>query len=354
VKRLATISVIGLHAFLLWCLLSVVRSSGPGGNVLQPASATASNTAADGPAAEEAGSPAARAGDRLDRMTFRRASNPLPSELARRTAECRNGVLIDWDKRKILWRKDANRPVPIASLTKMMTMLLLMETVRDDPGVTLDSRVRVTREAAAVGGSQVYLDPRETFTLEELLKCVAIFSANDAAHLIAQYLGGGDAARFVERMNRRARELGLNQMHFYTPSGLPPRTGGVENRGTAMEAAFLAARLSRYPEVVKWTSTWLAWIREKSSKPFQLVNRNRLIKECPGVVGMKTGFTQKAGFCVAAVCRRNDRVLIAVVLGCPSQKIRNRLVRDLLNWGYAAEDARFRSRTAGASVSTGQ
>ncbi len=352
-KRLATISVVGLHAFLLWCLLSVVRSSGPVGSG-PPPPAAASKAAAEGDAAEERGAqPRKRTGDRLDRMTFRRAANPLPPELARRTGQCRNGVLIDWDKRKILWRKDANRPVPIASLTKMMTMLLLMETVREDPGVTLDSRVRVTREAAAVGGSQVYLDPRETFTLDELLKCVAIFSANDAAHLIAQYLGGGEVGPFVERMNRRAGELGLNQMRFYTPSGLPRKAGQVENRGTAMEVAFLAARLLRYPEVVKWTSTWLAWIREKSPKPFQLVNRNRLIKDCPGVIGMKTGFTQKAGFCVAAVCRRKGRTLIAVTLGCPSQKVRNRLVCALLDWGTAEGDARLRA-AAGVSTSAGR
>ena len=273
-------------------------------------------------------------GPRLGPDTFqnRQVSEP-PLEVARKTGLCNTGILVDWTDKTLLWKKHPDRVVAIASLTKMMTALLLMEAVQTNAH-TLEEPVRVTPAAYNVGGSQVYLDPRETFTLEELLKCTMIFSANDAAYLVAEYLGGGKVEPFVARMNKRADALGLEHTHFHNPHGLPESGSDRENRSTAREMAFLAGHLLRYPAVVKWSSTWLSWIREDTDKPFQLANRNRLVQTCPGVIGMKTGYTNEAGYCIAAVADRNDRVMIAVVTGCPSSKKRNDLVETLLDWGY--------------------
>lgn len=257
-------------------------------------------------------------------------------ELATRQKSCRSGVLIDWGKKEILWRKSAEKSVPIASMTKMMTALLLVEAIKADPSLSLKTPIQITKAASMIGGSQVYLDPRETFSVDELLKCMMMFSANDAAFQIAEYLGEGDVNRFVAKMNSRAKSLGLSNAKFHTPHGLKDAGTGRENEATAMEMAFLGAKLLQHPAVVKWSSTRLSYIRENSStfKPFQLVNRNKLITTCPGVNGMKTGYTAKAGFCITATCSREGRVLIAVVTGCASSNARNDLVKALFDWGY--------------------
>ncbi len=262
---------------------------------------------------------------------FRRGLKPLPATLRAKTRECREGVLVLRESGRILWEKAAEKPGAIASLTKMMTALLLAERIRTDPALSWTTPVRVTRAAARIGGSQVYLDPRETFTLGELLRCIMIFSANDAAYLVAEYLGGGKVGDFVSTMNRRARELGLRHTRYYTPNGLAD-SRGRENVSTPLDQAVLTERLLDYPEVVRDASTWISEIREKTGKPFRLVNRNRLVHDCPGVIGMKTGFTRKAGFCVAAVCRRDGRTAIAVLMGCRSSRRRNALAAALFDW----------------------
>lgn len=271
----------------------------------------------------------------LTALTFHSDSTlRLPADLQQESGLCRTGLLVDWSAQKILWEKRSTEAVPIASMTKMMTALLLIEEVKSDPLMSLQTPVKATRSAAAVGGRQIYVDFRETFTVEELLKCMMIFSANDVAYLTAEFLSGGDVSAFVNRMNSRAQQLGMTKAHFYTPHGLP--SGSGHDKATARELAFLAAQLVRYPEVVRWASTWLDYIRQNSERfePFQLVNTNRLIKEVDGVNGMKTGYTDDAGFCITATCQRNKRLIIAVVTGCPSADARNDLVKDLLNWGY--------------------
>ena len=267
--------------------------------------------------------------------SLQRAAVAMSAELARQTKGCKTGIILDWDRQTILWGKDEKRAVPIASLTKMMTALLAREDIEKKPALTLETRIQVTPSSAKIGGSQVNLDPRENFSLDELLKCIMIFSANDAAHLLAEFIGDGKPEQFVRRMNSKAQALGLKSLKFYNSHGLPEGRSRKQNSGSALELAQLAGRLLQYPDIVKWSSTWVAHIREKTDKPFQLVNRNRLVKTCKGVNGMKTGFTQKAGFCVAATCERGGRKVIVVVTGCSSSKARNALVTDLLDWAYA-------------------
>ena len=214
--------------------------------------------------------------------------------------------------------------------------VFVVEQIDADPALSLSTPVRISKTAHRIGGSQVYLDPRETLTLDELLKCIMIFSANDAAYQVAEYIGGGDASVFVEKMNRRASAMGMERASFRTPHGLTDSATGTADIATATELAFLGAVLLDRPEVVKWSSTRLSYIRENSEKfkPFQLVNRNALITSCEGVNGMKTGYTSKAGFCVTATCKRDGRTLIAVVTGCSTKKDRNELVKALFEWGY--------------------
>ncbi|MBT3378311.1 MAG: D-alanyl-D-alanine carboxypeptidase [Lentisphaerae bacterium] len=261
---------------------------------------------------------------------------PNPA-VVRKKSSCKSGILVDWTNRQILWRRRDTTVTAIASLTKMMTACLLLEAVEARPELSLSTPVRVTPGAAKIAGSQVYLDPRETFPVQDLLKSIMIFSANDAAYLIAEFLGGGDPQTFVRAMNDQAKTFGLQNTHFLNPHGLPS-AGRKENQSTALEMACLAGQLLEYPEIVRWSSTWLSYLRQNTQKPFQLVNRNRLVNPSEGVSGvngMKTGFTSKAGYCVAATCTRSSRTLIAVVTGCPTSKERNSLVEALLEWGYA-------------------
>jgi len=329
-RRTAIIIVVAaIHAFFLLGLLTVRPGRDSAGGGRTPAGRPEDAVPGTNAEPAQAGTPSA-SGTPL--FPYRRAIRPLPDELARATRECRTGILVDNTDRTILWEKDADRPAPIASMTKMMTALLLMEAIDKDPALSLDTPVRVTPEAARVEGSQVYLDPRETFTLDELLKCMMIFSANDAAFLVAQFLGGGDVNRFVERMNQRAVELGMTHTRFYNPHGLPEPGTRRENMSTARDLVLVANECLKHPRIVKWSSTWLSWIRQRTGKPFQLVNRSRLVHDCPGVVGLKTGFTRKAGFCITAVCRRGGREWILVLMGCPSQKVRNQLACKLFDW----------------------
>ncbi len=326
------------HAILLWqALLEPIAERvaadtdivAAGDRLGQPpASAAGTGTTAHSTSSPHAGRPS------LSNST----GVSLPPELAAKTKGCQTGILVDWTGRTVLWRKSETQRVAIASLTKMMTALLLVEAIADRPDLEWTTRVQVTKDAALVGGSQVYLDPREAFSLEELLKCIMIFSANDAAFLVAQVVGGGEPEPFVQKMNARAAELGLNTLKFHNPHGLPPPNGGSENQGSALELALLAATLLDHERVVHWSSTWLSYLRENTPKKFMLVSRNRLVnpKEgCAGVNGMKTGYTRKAGYCIAATCSREGRVLVAVVTKCHSQTQRNELVRALFEWGYS-------------------
>jgi D-alanyl-D-alanine carboxypeptidase (penicillin-binding protein 5/6) len=302
-------------------------------------SAAETTTAAEPAPAGPAGAGARPVDPRFDPANYTRNAPPLPNDLDVKAALCRAGVALDWTHRNILWEKNAAEPVPIASMTKMMTAMLLLETVRDlNSGLTLNTPVRVTEGAWAIAEGQVYLDPRETFTLDELLKCMLIHSANDAAHLVAEFLGGGNPKRFCQLMNRRAKELGLSSFALFNAHGLTEPNRPRQNSASPLDLAFLAGHLLDYPEVVRWSSTWTSAIREQTSKPFLLTNRNKLVKTCPGVNGMKTGFTTVAGFCVAATCNRNGRVLIVVATGCPSSVARDSLVAQLIEWGYTCRN----------------
>ncbi len=291
----------------------------------------------------------------LTMATFRLTPLPLslPAKLqAQANSGCTSAILIDWTTKELLWAKNPDTAVPIASMTKMMTTQLLMEAIHKEKRVDMQTRVQVTRACSKIGGSQVWLDPRESFTVEELTKCVMVKSANDAAYLLGEFLANGDYAAFVARMNQRAAELGCTGMKFYNSHGLPPDPKSPENQATPRELAMLAARLVEYPDLMQICGIKLDALQRPATnpgKPTEIFNHNTLISKrpCAGVDGMKTGLTNKSGHCITATCLRNGRRLIAVVCGGHTAIDRDRLTAALLDWGYAQQAAR---QTAAAAA----
>jgi D-alanyl-D-alanine carboxypeptidase (penicillin-binding protein 5/6) len=238
---------------------------------------------------------------------------------------------MDVETGQILLEKDAHKKVIPASIVKMMVLLLVMEKI--DAGVLhLSDIVTVSAWASKIGGHQVYLAEGEQFSLEELLEAVAISSANDASTAVAEYLAG-DVDACVEMMNARAKELGMNDTTFANVHGLPPDKGQKENLTSAYDVALLGRELLKYPQILTWTSTIEDTFRNGT---FTLTNTNRqLIRKYRGADGLKTGFHGRgAGFSVCATAQRQDRRLIAVVMGAPRKVDRYSAVVDLLNLGF--------------------
>ena len=256
------------------------------------------------------------------------------------SAGTRAGILVDADTGNVLWDKQATTPVQIASMTKLMTLLLACEDIQSGRnGITLQSPVKVSSAAMKIGGSQVWLDPKETFPLEELLRAVAIKSANDAAYQVAEFLGQGDVYGFVGRMNRRAREIGMKNTHFRNPHGLPGKTSAEDNVSSPADMALLAEYCLNHEKLMQWAAMPRADFRGGKT---ELVNHNNLLpgRKYPaaGVDGLKTGFINRSGYCVTVTCKRDGKRLIAVVTGFDTGKNRDLFVRSLLNWGYARRD----------------
>ncbi len=256
------------------------------------------------------------------------------------SAGARGGVLLDADTGNVLWDKNAGTPVPIASMTKIMTLLLASEDITSGRnGISLESQVKISRATMKIGGSQVWLDVRETFKLEDLLRAVAIKSANDAAYQVAEFLGDGDVHGFVARMNRRARELGMKNTHFYNPHGLPGNSSSEDNVSSPADMALLAEYCLGHAKIMEWASMAKSDIRGGKT---ELVNHNNLLAgrryPSPGVDGLKTGFINRSGYCVTITCKRAGKRMIAVIVGFDTAKNRDLFARKLLDWGYARAD----------------
>lgn len=251
------------------------------------------------------------------------------------------GILVDMDRNTVLWAKNPSKPVPVASLTKIMTIMLAYEIAMDDSSpYTLESLIPVTTEAINTAASKVDFKKGEMFTIRELLVAASVKSANDAAHLLAEHLGGGKADKFIEDMNRRAKEVGMTHTTYFNAHGLPGKTKELDNRSSPEDIARLCLIFRNYSYLMELAGLRSAPFREKGSPNYMLLqNHNNLLPgaktAAPGVNGIKTGFTNRAGFCVAATCERGGRNLLAVVTGFPSAADRDNFVRVLLDWGYA-------------------
>ena len=291
---------------------------------------------------------------KLDFTGAARDNSPGLKLIDRATA----GILVDMDTNKVLWAKNPSKPVPIASLSKIMTIMLTYEIAMDnDSPYTLESLIPVTTEAINTEASKVYFKKGEMFTLRELLVAASVRSANDAAHLMAQHLGGGKAEPFIEDMNRRAVEIGMTHTTFRNAHGLPGKSKALDNQSSPEDVARLCLLFRTYPYLMELAGLRTAPFREKSSPDYILLqNHNNLLPGAktasPGVNGIKTGFTNRAGFCVAASCERSGRHLLAVVMGFPSQLDRDNFVRVLLDWGYAKIGVGAAKKSSAASTTT--
>lgn len=237
-------------------------------------------------------------------------------------------ILIEATTRKVLYEYNADEALPPASVTKIMTLLLVMEAI-DSGKIALTDMVTVSEDAAAMGGSQVYLKVGETMSVEDMVKSVVVASANDAAYALAEFVAGSEGA-FVEKMNARAKELGMKNTHFENTNGLDDTT---ENHViSARDIAIMSAELLTHEKILDYTTIWQDTIRDGA---FTLTNTNRLIRFFQGANGLKTGSTSKAGFCISATAKRDGMQLIAVVMGSENRDLRNETAKKLLNWGFA-------------------
>ena len=243
-------------------------------------------------------------------------------------SDAKSLILIEASSGKVLYENNADEPLPPASVTKIMTLLLVMEAV-DNGQIKLSDPVTVSEAAAAMGGSQVYLKVGEQLSVEEMIKCVVIASANDAALALAELIAGSEAS-FVTLMNKRAKELGMNNTNFENTNGLDDTT--VNHVISARDIAIMSAELMKHSVILKYTTIWQDSIRNGA---FVLTNTNRLIRFYPGANGLKTGSTGKAGFCISAAAKREGMQLIAVVMGSSTRDSRNETAKQMLNWGFA-------------------
>lgn len=246
-------------------------------------------------------------------------------------------IVVDAETGEVLFEDGADRKTYPASVVKMMDLLLILEAVERGE-VALDEPVRVTAEAAKIGGSQIYLKENEVFVVEDLLYALMIQSANDVAIALAIHVAGSREA-FVSRMNARAEELGMTSTRFTSPHGLPPSTGQDPDLTTARDISRLARALLARPGAIRYTSTKTYAIR---SGQFVMRSHNSLLQSFPGCDGLKTGYFSAAGFSIAATASRGGKRMVAVVLGSESSKVRDQKARDLLNLGFTLATERTR------------
>lgn len=237
-------------------------------------------------------------------------------------------VLIDATTGTLLYAKNPNEALPPASVTKIMTLLLVAEALRDGR-IKSDDKIYISNEAASMGGSQIFLEEGEEFSVEELIKSTVIASANDAAFALAEHVGGS-VDGFVDQMNAKAKELGMKNTVFENVTGLDDDT--VNHVCSAYDIAIMSQELIKHDVIMKYSKIWQDTIRDGE---FTLTNTNRLVRYYKGCTGLKTGSTDKAGFCISASAMRNGMHLIAVIMGSDTRDERNAAARTLLDWGFA-------------------
>ena len=243
----------------------------------------------------------------------------------------KSAVLMDVATGTVLYEKNAHEPLAPASVTKIMTMLLIMEAI-DSGALSYNDTVTASEAAAQKGGSQVYLKAGEQMSVEEMLKSIAVSSANDCACAMAEHLSGSEGA-FVERMNRKAQELSMEDTHFVNCTGLDDSPEAKDHKTSAYDVALMSRELlGKHPDIRKFTTIWMDTIRNGT---FGLSNTNKLVRFYPGATGLKTGFTSGAGYCLSASARRENLELIAVTMGAESSKIRNAACKAMLDYGFA-------------------
>ena len=240
-----------------------------------------------------------------------------------------SAILIEASTGKILFEKNSHEKLSPASMTKMMSMLLVMEAIENDV-IKWDDIITVSQRASSMGGSQILLEVGEKMSIEDLFKGVAVGSANDAVVALSEAVAGS-VEEFVEMMNKRASELGLTDTNFKNPHGLDE----VNHYSSAHDMSIIARELLKHEKVLEFSSIYEDYLRKGTDREFWLVNTNKLVRFNPIVDGLKTGYTKTAGYCLTATASKNNMRLIAVVMKEPDTTTRNSEVTEMLDYGYA-------------------
>ena len=243
----------------------------------------------------------------------------------------KSAVLMDTETGTVIYESNAHEPLAPASVTKVMTMLLVMEAI-DSGRIRWDDTVTASETAAAKGGSQIYLKVGETMTVSDMVKSIAVSSANDCACAMAEHLAGSEAG-FVEQMNQRAEELGMKDTHFVNCTGLDDAPEAAQHKTSAHDIALMSRELLKnHSDIKKFTTIWMDTVRDGT---FGLANTNKMVRFYNGCTGLKTGFTSGAGYCLSASAERDGLELIAVVMGSTTSQERFAACKSMLDYGFA-------------------
>ena len=256
---------------------------------------------------------------------------PLSARAVDMEIPAKSALLMDVATGTVLYEENAHEALPPASVTKVMTMLLIMEAI-DEGRIGWEDTVTASDTAAAKGGSQIYLKVGETMTVSDMVKSIAVSSANDCACAMAEHIAGSESA-FVDQMNQRAAELGMNDTHFVNCTGLDDGEDAKNHRTSAYDIALMSRELMKnHPDIKKFTTIWMDTVRNGE---FGLSNTNKLVRFYQGATGLKTGFTSGAGYCLSATAMRDGMELIAVVMGCETSQDRFAACKSMLDYGFA-------------------
>ena len=256
---------------------------------------------------------------------------PAPAMAAGPEVSGKSALLMDMETGTVLYAQNEHARLAPASVTKVMTMLLIMEAI-DDGRIGWDDTVIASEAAAAKGGSQIYLKVGESMPVTDMVKSIAVSSANDCACAMAEHIAGSESA-FVDLMNKRAAELGMQDTHFVNCTGLDDGEDAQNHLTSAYDIALMSRELMKnHPDIQKFTTIWMDTVRGGA---FGLSNTNKLVRFYPGATGLKTGFTSGAGYCLSATAERDGMGLIAVVMGCETSKDRFAVCKQLLDYGFA-------------------
>lgn len=240
----------------------------------------------------------------------------------------KSGLLIEVSSGKILYEKNKDDRLSVASMTKMVALIIIMEKLNNGD-ITLDEVVTVSKNASGMGGSQIYLETGEEMTVRDLIKGITMASANDATVAMAEKIAGSEE-KFVEMMNDKVKDLGLKNTHFVNSTGLDEK----DHYSSSYDMAMIAMELLKYEQILDFTSVYEDYLRVNTSNKFWLVNTNKLVRLYEGADGLKTGFTDDAGYCMAVTAKRKDMRLVAIVLGEKKGSVRNEEIAELLDYGF--------------------
>lgn len=255
-------------------------------------------------------------------------ANEKKDDPLRLTEQAKAAILLERDTGQILYEKNAHEKLPPASLTKVMTLLLVMEAIHEGK-LAKDELITVSKHAASMGGSQVFLAEGEQMTVDDLIKAVAIASANDASVALAERIAGSESA-FVALMNEKVEQLKLENTSFQNASGLPAKN----HYTSAYDIAIMSKELLKYEDITNYTSIYEDYLRKGEENEFWLVNTNKLVRFFPYVDGLKTGYTKEAQFCLTATAKKDDMRVVSVIMGANTSKERNAMTMSLIDYAF--------------------